>query len=165
MQRPSAEVFRTVLLLFILTAAVAPGISQSGRKGTDPKVLPTPKTTSSGPEKIPLQKTSRPQLPKIVDGERIYVGSEVDERLHILAKPEPVYTPQARRHKTSGTVLLRAILAADQKVKHIEVISGLPYGLSDQAIQAARLIKFTPAKKDGKAVPCWVELEYGFNIY
>jgi periplasmic protein TonB len=61
--------------------------------------------------------------------------------------------------------MVRAILGAEEKVKHIEVISGLPYGLSDQAIQAARLIKFKPAKKDGKAVSCWVELEFGFNIY
>ena len=61
--------------------------------------------------------------------------------------------------------MLRAILAADEKVKHIEVITGLPDGLSDRAIEAARQIKFKPARKDGKPVSAWIELEYGFYIY
>ena len=103
--------------------------------------------------------------PKVVDGERIYTGPEVDQRLQILKKPEPRYTKEAERHKTQGIVILRAILAADQTVKHIEVMTGLPDGLSGKAIEAARLIRFKPALKDGKPVSSWVELEYRFNIY
>jgi protein TonB len=100
-----------------------------------------------------------------VDGERIYTLKEVDERFQILKKPEPGYTREARRHLTHGYVMLRAILAADEKVKHIEVITGLPDGLSDKAIEAARQIKFKPARKDGKPVSAWIDLEYGFYMY
>ena len=62
-------------------------------------------------------------------------------------------------------MILRAILAADETVKHIEVITGLPDGLSERAIEAARQIKFKPAIKDGKPVSVWVEVEYQFQIY
>jgi protein TonB len=60
---------------------------------------------------------------------------------------------------------VRAILAADETVKHIEVITGLPNGLSESAIAAARQIKFKPARKDGKPVSVWVEVEYHFQVF
>jgi protein TonB len=66
---------------------------------------------------------------------------------------------------TKGYVILRAILAADETVKHIEIITGLPDGLSQSAIAAARQIKFKPAMKDGKPVSVWIELEYQFQIF
>ncbi|HEV2905618.1 MAG TPA: energy transducer TonB, partial [Pyrinomonadaceae bacterium] len=61
--------------------------------------------------------------------------------------------------------VLRAILSADGAVEHIEVLTGLPDGLSQMAIEAARLIKFKPAMKDGKPVSAWVEVKYHFQVY
>lgn len=114
---------------------------------------------------LELKKSEKPKLPEVVDGERIYFSREVDERARIRNKPNPRYTREAERHSTRGIVVLRCILAADETVKHIEVVSGLPDGLSEKAVEAARRIKFTPAQKDGKAVSIWVLLEYHFNIY
>jgi hypothetical protein len=48
-------------------------------------------------------------------------------------------------------------------VENIRVVSGLPYGLTEQAIASARKIKFTPAMKDGKPVSMWMQLEYNFD--
>jgi protein TonB len=101
----------------------------------------------------------------MVDGERIYTSKEVDEKLQILKKPSPGFTREARKHNTRGYVILRAILAADSTVKHIEVITGLPDGLSDKAIEAARQLKFKPAMKDGKPVSAWIELVYRFQVF
>lgn len=101
----------------------------------------------------------------MVDGERIYTSKETDEKVQILKKPLPRFSREARRHLTRGYVLLRAILAADETVKHVEVMTGLPDGLSESAIAAARQIKFKPAMKDGKPVSVWIELEYSFQIY
>lgn len=101
----------------------------------------------------------------MVDGERIYTTKEVDQKVQILKKPPARYTEDARRRMTHGYVIVRAILAADEKVKHIEIVSGLPNGLSEKAIEAASQIKFKPAIKDGKPVSTWGEMEYGFYIY
>ena len=100
----------------------------------------------------------------MVDGERIYTSKETDEKAQILKKPTPRF-PGRPRHQTRGFVILRAILAADETVKHIEVITGVPNGFTESSIAAARQIKFKPARKDGKPVSVWIELEYTYQIY
>jgi periplasmic protein TonB len=44
------------------------------------------------------------------------------------------------------------------------VVSGLSYGLNERAIDAARRIRFTPAKKDGVPVSMYVQVQYNFNL-
>jgi TonB family protein len=95
----------------------------------------------------------------------IFSGAEVGTKARVLAKPEPSYTEPARRAGTVGTVVLRAIFAADGSVQHIFVISALPNGLTERAVVAARKIKFVPALKDGKPVSTYIQLEYNFNLY
>jgi hypothetical protein len=42
--------------------------------------------------------------PLIVDGERVYRGTEVTDRAVVTFKPEPMFTDKARRKKTHGLV-------------------------------------------------------------
>ena len=104
-----------------------------------------------------------PGTPLEVEGERIYKGKEVDKKLRLLTKPEPQYTDEAREKNVSGTVILRAVFSGTGEVRNIQVIKGLPYGLTEVAIRAAKVITFTPAMKDGKPVSMWIQLEYNFN--
>lgn len=154
------------LLLGLFFLAYATAFAQSGRirVSSPPSSSPAP-ASSAGPDELQLAKSSKPALPQFVDGERIYTSKEVDERVHITKRPPATYTEAARRLKTSGLVVLRLILTSDETVKHIEVVKGLPDGLVENSIAAARQIKFTPAKKDGKAVSVWVEVEYRFDIF
>jgi len=55
-------------------------------------------------------------------------------------------------------------VGADGDVKQVRVVRGLPDGLTEQAIEAARQAKFKPAVKDGKPVPYWVLIQMGFNL-
>jgi TonB family protein len=103
-------------------------------------------------------------MPLELDGERIFKGNEVDTKLRLLFKPEPQYTEEARQNGTSGTVVLRAVFSKTGEVKNIQVLSALPHGLTEACINAARVIKFVPAVKDGKPVSMWIQLEYNFNI-
>ena len=98
-------------------------------------------------------------------GRTILRSGEVTERARVIKKPEPQYTEAARQHNVTGTVVLRAVFAADGKVKHLSVIRGLPDGLTEQALVAARQIKFIPATKDGRTVSMWMQLEYNFDLY
>ena len=95
----------------------------------------------------------------------VFRGTEVTQRAVIHDKPEPVFPPLARERGTSGVVRLRLVLGADGKVKHILVVRGLPNGLTEASIRAARLIRFTPAVRDGRPVSTVVTVEYGFHIY
>jgi TonB family protein len=59
---------------------------------------------------------------------------------------------------------LSVLVGEDGNVKNVRVVRGLPDGLTDQAIDAARRAKFKPATKDGKPVAYWIGLEMNFNI-
>jgi len=41
----------------------------------------------------------------------------------------------------------------------------LPYGLTEQAIAAAKSIRFEPAKKDGVAITKIKQIDYSFTLY
>lgn len=95
----------------------------------------------------------------------VYTHKEVTTKVRIISKPEPQYTEEARKKQTTGTVILRAVFAADGKVRAIVPLSPLPNGLTANSIRAARQIRFVPAMKDGKPVSIFLQLEYNFNLY
>jgi TonB family protein len=82
----------------------------------------------------------------------------------LLSKPEPEYSEQARENKTEGSVILYVVLRADGEVGDVAVLKGLPDGLNDKAIEAARGIKFEPAQKDGRPVSQSLRVEYIFSL-
>lgn len=99
------------------------------------------------------------------DGNRIFSGREVTQKARVLEKKEPTYTEMARKFGTQGTVVLRAVFSKDGEVTNIQVVRKLPHGLTQNAVAAARAIRFTPAMKDGQPVSMWMELQYNFNLY
>jgi TonB family protein len=107
------------------------------------------------------------QIPLSAPGSAVAVVStkEVTRKAAIVWKPEPSYTEQARRDQLTGTVFLQAIFAADGQVAGVKVIAGLPDGLTEKAVEAARNIRFFPAEKDGRLVSLELKLEYNFNLY
>src|SRR5215208_2000383 len=99
------------------------------------------------------------------DYSRIFTGKDVTSKARLISKPEPQYTEDARKNQITGTVVLKVVFASSGQVTNIRTVSGLPYGLTERAIAAARQIKFTPATKDGHQVSMWMQLEYNFNLY
>ncbi|MEN3329965.1 MAG: hypothetical protein V7638_4772 [Acidobacteriota bacterium] len=99
------------------------------------------------------------------DYSRIFTGKDVTTKARLISKPEPQYTEDARKNQITGTVVLKVVFASNGSVQNIRTVSGLPYGLTERAIAAARQIKFTPATKDGHQVSMWMQLEYNFNLY
>jgi len=106
-----------------------------------------------------------PGIPLDVDVGTIYLAKEVDTRPRLISKPEPGYTERARRKETTGAVRLQVVFSAIGEVTNIRVVEGLPNGLTEKAIDAARRIKFVPGIKDGKPVSVWMQLEYHFHLY
>lgn len=84
--------------------------------------------------------------------------------LEILDKPKPVYTAEARAQKIEGAVLLDVIFAASGEVRVLGVVRGLGHGLDENAMDAARRIRFTPALQSGMPVDQHVVLHVVFQI-
>jgi TonB family protein len=82
----------------------------------------------------------------------------------ILFKPAPTYTDAARQNGFEGTVKLLVEYRANGKVGEIKVLEEQPYGLTEEAIEAASGIIFNPAMKDGETVTVTKEEEFHFPI-
>ena len=85
--------------------------------------------------------------------------------LNILSKPKPPYTDAARQNQVQGTVTLRVTFNANGTIGGISPVSGLPYGLTESAIAAARNIRFEPMKKNGVAQTVTKTLQFTFTMY
>jgi TonB family protein len=99
------------------------------------------------------------------DYSRIFTGKDVTTKARLISKPEPQYTEEARKNQITGTVVLKCVFSSSGQVMNIRTVSGLPNGLTERAIAAAKMIKFVPATKDGHQVSMWMQLEYNFNLY
>jgi TonB family protein len=99
------------------------------------------------------------------DYNKVFSSKDVNARARVLEKPEPQYTEAARKNQITGTVVLKAVFSSSGSVTNISTIRGLPDGLTEKAIAAAKQIRFVPAQKDGHNVSMWMQLEYNFNLY
>lgn len=92
-------------------------------------------------------------------------GSTVGDPLMIISKPKASYTKEARNSRTQGVVTLRVTLFKNGSVGNIQVVKGLGYGLTDQAIAAAKRIVFLPKRVNGVPVTVVKTIEYSFSVY
>ena len=115
---------------------------------------------------IALSVTAHGQTEKQQSGSRPEQMSKSSEVLkaQVTERPAPTYTKEARQNQVTGTVIIHCVFTSTAKVTHIQVISGLPYGLTERAVKAAKKIRFIPATKDGHPVSMWMELEYNFTL-
>ncbi len=85
--------------------------------------------------------------------------------LKILHNPKPGYTDEARKNSVQGTVVLRVTFLANGQIGAVTVVRGLPNGLTEKAIAAAKAIKFEPRKDGGVPKSVSKSIQYGFTIY
>ena len=166
-----------ILILIFGTSAFA----QSGRRNKTapppaptPEVQPSPSPTPSLPanSQVTAEKnqdyrcTDDGTLARLLEESTVvaFQPKEVDTKAEITAKPDPVYTREARRAGVQGIVTLKLLLLPDGKLDRIKVVRGLPYGLTENAIRAACEVKFKPAVKAGNPVAQWVTIQYGFQL-
>ena len=75
------------------------------------------------------------------------------------------YTEEARDNIVHGTVALSVVFRVGGNISDIKVLSGLPDGLIESAIEAAKKIRFEPGNKDGRPVSVRGTLEFAFDLH
>jgi TonB family protein len=83
----------------------------------------------------------------------------------IVSKRGGYYTEEARRNNIQGVVTLRINFLANGKIGPISVVKGLDFGLTEQAIAAAREIVFEPAQRNGSPVTVVKLVNFTFNLF
>ena len=84
----------------------------------------------------------------------------VDVNARVLAKPDPKFSRADRDRYRGYVITLHATLCGSGKVTDVAVTQGITRDMDNAAIDAAHLIEFTPAEKDGKKVSRPVTLKY-----
>lgn len=144
---------------------------QVTRKQKQVKRIPIPDPTPDDPEPIEIEETVEiaqdlpvgafdyvaiPNAPFGDGGDGpptgvLQVGNGVSAPVRIFG-PQPLYTEDARASRIQGTVILQGVVNSDGSVSHLEVLKGLPLGLSESAITTLKSWKYKPAMKDGTPV-------------
>ncbi len=82
----------------------------------------------------------------------------------LIRRVEPEFTEQARKSKTQGTVVIRAVVDSTGKPRDIRVVRGIGLGLDERAIEAVAQWLFKPGTKDGKPVAVSANIEVSFHL-
>lgn len=93
----------------------------------------------------------------------LFVKGDIQHPRKIEARA-PVYTQVARDEGLQGIVILQALISELGVVEEIQVIKGLPLGLTEQAMEALRQWTFEPATLDGKPVAVFYNLTFNFRL-
>jgi TonB family protein len=104
--------------------------------------------------------SSKTSIPAAVAGQR---GYSYPTCIHC---GQAQYTGAAVRAKITGTVMLSAVIGPDGKAQRILVLSALPCGLDQRAIEAIEDWIFRPATgPDGKPAAVVQTIEVSFHLY
>lgn len=140
------------------------------REVSDPRAKLFLQSFSTNKPKVSAK--AKPKAPIVPETEAanappapVFKAKEVTRKAVILARPAPSYTHEARKNEVVGTVVVRVLLSATGRIEQANPVVKLPDNLTEQAVNAAKLIIFLPAEKDGKPVSQWVQVEYAFNLY
>jgi len=82
----------------------------------------------------------------------------------LLNLPMPSYTEQARSAKIQGSVQAGVLVNEEGRVISVIIFLPLGFGLDEEAVKAARRLRFTPAMKNGQPARFWQRIEIEFNL-
>jgi len=88
-----------------------------------------------------------------------------DKQFTIISKPRAFYTNVARNKGISGTVKILVLFGSSGQIEGAILKNSIGGGLDENALTAARQIKFTPRIEDGKPITIMRTVEYSFTIY
>ena len=85
-----------------------------------------------------------------------------DKNVKILFKPKPSWGDG--QDCSVGTVILRIEFLESGKIGKIDLVKGINKNRNEKSIEAAQKIRFRPAKKDGKNITAFRQVEFPFYI-
>ncbi len=74
------------------------------------------------------------------------------------------YPEEAKKAGKEGNVVLQLDIDADGNVTAAVVLSPAGHGFDEAAVAAAKRFKFTPASRDGRAIPSRIAYRYAFTL-
>ena len=96
---------------------------------------------------------------------RVFTPGELDTPPKLLRRVTPVYPEKARSRGLNGRVVVRLTVSSEGKAVGVSVHSADPAGyFEEEALRAVARMRFSPGKKDGRAVDTLVLMPFDFHI-
>ncbi len=146
------------------------------------KKIPIPDPTPDDPEPLEIEELLLPEIElpatdadifgipdappstqTFGDGDVMQVGGGVTAPEKIFA-PQPRYSEDARKGRIQGVVILQAIVDAMGNISEVQVLKGLPLGLTESAIETVKGWRYRPATLDGQPVSVYLNLLINFSL-
>ncbi|MGE9985923.1 energy transducer TonB [Desulfovibrio sp. SGI.169] len=100
-----------------------------------------------------------------MDHEGVFAPGQLDHPPTPLRRVRPEYPPEARKKRTEGRVLVRMIVDSKGLPTQCAIHAAAPPGYFEAAaLEAARKMRFSPGRKDGRAVRTTVLLPFDFKL-
>lgn len=109
-------------------------------------------------------------LRRLIENLKRYGALEAEQKSPDVAKPiplnspQPRYTKEARDSKIQGSVSMVVLINDNGEVDSVVTLRRLGHGLDEQASEAARALKFSPARRNGNPIPFWMTVMIEFNL-
>jgi len=114
---------------------------------------------------VPREEAPTPEISSEgVPAEPAETSDEALEPAVLLSKVDPAYPESARRSGVEGTVVLDAQIGANGRVEDVQVLRGLPLGLSEAAAEAVRRWQYRPARGRSGPVPSHKTVRIVFTL-
>ena len=106
------------------------------------------------------------EIPDDEDSTKVYKVGEGIAPPQLLRSVEAQYTELARTNRREGTVLVSLVVDKNGDPQNIELVRSLGMGLDDNAIEAVKQYKFSPAteQRTGKPVAVQLTVEVNFTL-
>jgi TonB family protein len=95
---------------------------------------------------------------------QVDVGPELTNRAEVGRALVRSYPPLLRDAGIGGSTLIWFLIEEDGTVRDTELAASSGYpALDEAAVQVARSMRFTPARKDGRSITAWVQIPIVFT--
>ena len=111
---------------------------------------------------VVIPEPTPPPAPPPAPLEPIRVGGAVRPPQKVV-HVSPEYPAIARASRTSGVVILEAVIAEDGRVRDVHLLRSVPL-LDDAAMRAVMQWQFTPTLLNGEAVPVVMTVTVNFEL-
>ena len=98
------------------------------------------------------------------DGQNKGSDEEIS-KLKVNEMPPVSYSDRARQAGEQGEITLLVEFRSDGSIGHILPVKTLMYGLTEQAVAAAKKLRFEPVTKNGEPISVIKLVSYRFSIY
>ncbi len=82
----------------------------------------------------------------------------------LVHSTDPQYTPQALAAQIQGAVVLQAVIGLNGSVTHASILSPLPAGLGEKALEAVAHWHYKPGTMDAEQIPVLTTIDVVFRL-